>query len=252
MTFDPWSSPDDSGEDHAFSQKPSFAEGSPVPTARWGIPDALVTLVLTLIIALATSVAMRPFQPLTPWFVVMATMIPWLGLFGIPWLVAKRKGQGWRIDYAISFTKRNFWLGVGAGFVAVGAAVVVAVTQMLVTGQTLTSAAGEVARSLAKEPGALILFAFVAAVGAPLVEEIAFRGLLYGALIKRGVPEWLVVGITAAAFALYHFEPQRILVLFATGLVLGEVRRRSGGTAAPIVAHAVNNSLAAIGLLSFL
>lgn len=247
MSHDPWSPPQSSGGDHA-----SFVSGSAIPDARWGIPDAVVTLVLTLVIALATSLALRPLQPLTPWLVVGATVIPWFGLFGVPWLVARRKGHGWLRDFDVNFTRRTFWLGVGAGFLAVGSAAVIAVTQMVLTGQELTSAAGEVARALAKEPAALVLFALVAAIGAPLVEEIAFRGLLYGALLKRGIPEWGVVVITAAAFALYHFEPQRVLVLFATGLVLGEVRRRSGGTAAPIVAHCINNTIAAIGLLSFL
>lgn len=251
MSHDPWSPPESSGGDRAsFPQH--FPVGSAIPTARWGIPDALLALVLTLIIALATAFALQPWEPLTPWLVVGATVIPWLGLFGVPWFVARQKGQGWLRDFDVLFTPRTVWLGIGAGFLAVGAAAVVAITQMVLTDQQLTSAAGEVARALAKEPGALVAFALVAAIGAPIVEEVAFRGLLYGALLKRGIPEWIVVVITAAAFALYHFEPQRVLVLFATGLVLGEVRRRSGGTAAPIVAHAVNNTIAAIGLLSFL
>jgi membrane protease YdiL (CAAX protease family) len=85
--------------------------------------------------------------------------------------------------------------------------------------------------------------------GAPIVEEIAFRGLLYGALAKAQVNEHLVVAITALVFALFHFEPKRFIILFAIGLILGEVRRRTGSTSAAIVAHIVNNTPAALYIL---
>jgi len=82
--------------------------------------------------------------------------------------------------------------------------------------------------------------------GAPIVEEIAFRGMLYGALAKAHINEHLVVLITALVFALFHFEPKRFLILFVIGIILGEVRRRTGSTSAAIVAHVVNNAPAAI------
>jgi membrane protease YdiL (CAAX protease family) len=85
--------------------------------------------------------------------------------------------------------------------------------------------------------------------GAPIVEEIAFRGLLYGALAKAHINEHLVVVITAIVFALFHFEPKRFVILFAIGMILGEVRRRTGSTSAAMVTHVVNNAPAAIFIL---
>jgi membrane protease YdiL (CAAX protease family) len=84
---------------------------------------------------------------------------------------------------------------------------------------------------------------------APIVEEIAFRGLLYGALAKAHVNEYLVVFITAVVFALFHFEPKRFFILLVIGLILGELRRRTGSTSAAIVAHIVNNAPAAVFIL---
>ena len=253
MATDPWSPPDDADKaQHQGVDHGSFYAGSPIPNARWGIPDAVLTLALAPIIALLTALIVRPYAPLSPWHIVGITMVPWVGLLGWPLWVAQRKGNGWRADYAVTLTPRSMWIGLSGGIIAILSAGIVAITQMSITGNTFTSTAADVAKKLATEPGALIAFALVAAVGAPIVEEIAFRGLLYGALLKRGIPEWAVVVITAAAFALYHFEPARIALLFATGVVLGEVRRRSGGTAAPILTHAINNAVAALGLLSFL
>jgi membrane protease YdiL (CAAX protease family) len=94
-----------------------------------------------------------------------------------------------------------------------------------------------------------VVFVVMAMFGAPIVEEIAFRGMLYGALAKARINEHLVVIITALVFALFHFELKRFFILFAIGIILGEVRRRTGSTSAAIVAHVVNNTPAALFIL---
>jgi membrane protease YdiL (CAAX protease family) len=73
--------------------------------------------------------------------------------------------------------------------------------------------------------------------------------MLFGALAKAHVNEHLVVVITALVFALFHFEPKRFVILFVIGMILGEVRRRTGSTSAAIVAHVVNNTPAALYIL---
>jgi membrane protease YdiL (CAAX protease family) len=111
----------------------------------------------------------------------------------------------------------------------------------------LSSTAGDV--GLNQSGIVLVIFVLMAMFGAPIVEEIAFRGMLYGALAKARINEHLVVVITALVFALFHFEPKRFFILFAIGIILGEVRRRTGSTSAAIVAHVVNNTPAALFIL---
>jgi membrane protease YdiL (CAAX protease family) len=111
----------------------------------------------------------------------------------------------------------------------------------------LSSTAGDI--GLKQSGIVLVLFVLLAMFGAPIVEEIAFRGLLYGALAKAHINEHVVVVITALVFALFHFEPKRFIILFAIGMILGEVRRRTGSTSAAIVAHIVNNTPAALFIL---
>ncbi|MGI9197125.1 MAG: CPBP family intramembrane glutamic endopeptidase, partial [Candidatus Nanopelagicales bacterium] len=77
--------------------------------------------------------------------------------------------------------------------------------------------------------------------GAPLVEEIAFRGLGYNAIAKKGLRSGWVIVITTLAFSLFHLEPVRIPILLASGAILGILRWRTRSLGASIVAHAINN-----------
>jgi membrane protease YdiL (CAAX protease family) len=82
-----------------------------------------------------------------------------------------------------------------------------------------------------------------------IAEELAFRGLLFGALQRRGVGAFWTIVITAVVFAAFHFEPTRFFVLLAPGLVFGFVRWKTGSLGAAMVAHGVNNAPAAVFLL---
>ncbi|MDP3972270.1 MAG: type II CAAX endopeptidase family protein, partial [Candidatus Nanopelagicales bacterium] len=87
---------------------------------------------------------------------------------------------------------------------------------------------------------------------APIAEEVFFRGLLFGALAKKGLPQIWVLVISSAVFALIHLEPVRIILLFGIGLVLGLARWLTRSTTTAIVAHVVNNSVSSIGLIFLL
>ncbi len=88
-----------------------------------------------------------------------------------------------------------------------------------------------------------------AAIGAPIAEELLWRGGLQSALLRAsqelGPPRpWLAIGITSALFALVHLSvaPVHALpMLFVLSLVLGFVRERTGSLLAPIVVHALFN-----------
>jgi len=95
---------------------------------------------------------------------------------------------------------------------------------------------------------AYIVFLVFIAVGAPFVEEISFRGLLWGAIVKKGWSPWLATSVSAVAFGLFHFEPLRLVALIAAGFVLGSVRHYAG-LAASMLSHAVVNTVGVVFLL---
>lgn len=103
--------------------------------------------------------------------------------------------------------------------------------------------------------------------GTALLEEVAFRGVLHGALADARGTLWAVAG-SAAAFGVWHVGPALELVranrfgwgtgltaLFVAGAVVGTaaggvvlswLRLRTGGVVAPFVVHASANSLATL------
>lgn len=102
----------------------------------------------------------------------------------------------------------------------------------------------------------IMLLFMLASVVAPFVEEIAFRGLLYGHLRAVVAPRMRFISLLVAAigssfiFAVIH--PQGVLFVPALGgLAVGFCifRELRGSLVAPMVAHAVNNAVTlAIGL----
>ena len=88
-------------------------------------------------------------------------------------------------------------------------------------------------------------------VGAPLLEELFFRGMLQPLLGRRSVVLGLVA--TAALFGIAHGSaaPFRAIPTFLHGVVLGAVVLRTGRLRAAVAVHALNNALvvAAMGVL---
>lgn len=78
-------------------------------------------------------------------------------------------------------------------------------------------------------------------VGAPLVEELLYRGLLQGAF-RRRVDDAVALVIVAGWFALIHFRPVEYPGLFVIGLVLGACALVTGRIGMAIVAHCAFNA----------
>jgi membrane protease YdiL (CAAX protease family) len=85
-----------------------------------------------------------------------------------------------------------------------------------------------------------------AAVMAPVVEEMYFRGRLQDAFAPRLGPGWAGT-ICSLAFAAIHGIPAFFPAYLVFGFVLLALRRRTGGLAAPILAHMINNAFALLG-----
>jgi CAAX protease family protein len=81
----------------------------------------------------------------------------------------------------------------------------------------------------------------VVVVGAPLVEELLYRGLLQGAFERR-VHAGLAVVLVAGWFAIIHFRPVELPGLFVIGLVLGVCTWRTQRLGMSILAHVAFNA----------
>ena len=90
---------------------------------------------------------------------------------------------------------------------------------------------------------ALVLWA---AVLAPVVEEMYFRGRLQDAFTAKLGPGWAGL-VCSLAFAAIHGIPAFLPAYLVFAYALLFLRRRTGGLAAPMIAHMINNAFALLG-----
>jgi membrane protease YdiL (CAAX protease family) len=97
-----------------------------------------------------------------------------------------------------------------------------------------------------------------AAVTAPFIEELFFRGMLFG-LLRWRYPLWVAYVISGVLFAALHLVPMAMnpaqmaglgIGIFALGSLLAFVYQRTGSLYPSMVAHAVNNATGLVLLYS--
>lgn len=88
----------------------------------------------------------------------------------------------------------------------------------------------------------------VVVIGAPIVEEILFRGILFGKLIDVLSPK-MAIFLSGAVFGIYHFNIIQTPNTFVMGMVLAYVYYKTGNIKEPILIHLTNNLLAMVPIL---
>jgi uncharacterized protein len=94
------------------------------------------------------------------------------------------------------------------------------------------------------------LLGLVAIVGAPIYEELTFRGFLFSALAKTSLGVVGTALVTSFLWALIHgYSIAGISTIFALGLALSAILYRTGSTRVTMACHAAYNGMAFIGAL---
>ena len=118
----------------------------------------------------------------------------------------------------------------------------------LLFGHQDVSAAARQLTDRATDPFGVVALFVIVGVGAPIAEELFFRGLTQRSATRRFGPMAAWIG-TAAFFAITHFELLQLPALFAFGLILGWLARRTGRLGMGICAHLGFNMMAAAALV---
>lgn len=95
-----------------------------------------------------------------------------------------------------------------------------------------------------------IFFALAGAVAAPIGEEVFFRGFLYNAF-KRKLNVNAAIVLSGLIFALVHFGPLAILVIFPMGMALAYVYEKTQSLWVTICMHATHNGLTFVLAMAF-
>ncbi len=232
------------------------AAGVELRAPRWGLADVAIAILLALLVPLVVlSTFLAAGAPRDGALILLgAATLPWIG-FGLwPWLTTRLQGNGARIDLGFDLRWSDLGWGIGGGFACLVLGGTVAWLTTLVAGD-FESSAGNAVVGADVARWVIWVFAVCALVGAPVVEELCFRGLAFASVARwasrRGLPAVpLAVVLSAVLFTLIHLEPVRIPLLLTIGLVLSWLRARTGRVGASIVAHAFNNLWGVIGILT--
>jgi len=196
------------------------------------------------------------------WLMAVATLGQCVAMAAVPVLVI-RQGYGVRlseIGLGRGVSKRHLMVGLLLGI----AMLLVGVATEVGLDAALRAALGpDVARSVRSaserfspvgfmkaaeaNPAAMAAIFLAVAIGAPVSEELFFRGWLQRCARARfGVRAGVL--ISAALFALAHGGPVLVIAIFPMGLLLGWAYERTGSLWVTILMHAVNNAAATVGV----
>lgn len=192
----------------------------------------------------------------SPTFIIFTQVLLWLGMLIGPLLAALRKVRHWADDtkvLALGFRTKWLWLGVLLGL---GAQAVLltfgALIQSAYPDNGLEGNATEIAEMLAGLNVITMLLLIV--VGAPIVEELLYRGLVFTALsnkigvIAGGVISSLIFGFShVTSLSINGIFTGVITSLF--GGLLVYARLKSKGLTLPIVMHIAFNGVSGVALL---
>src|SRR3954454_5560531 len=213
------------------------------------------------VMALAAITVTDPLLP-PPWWVRALEgvgLLAWARLDGLSWpqlgLGRDRLASGCRWGFGA--------IGLVAGVYVIGFAL------------PLTRPAFQDVRYDLPLPDALRTAFVVIPFGTVLLEELAFRSVLWG-MLSRHQPEWLVLVTTSVLFGFWHVMPAlhmgetnrgvseavgastavavvgTVVLTTIGGLVFGELRRRSGSVLASAGAHWATNALGVLfGLVAW-
>lgn len=223
----------------------------PPPAPRWGLGDWFAGLLVSYALASMAAglwLAVSGDEEVDLAGQAFSQLALWTGMVGAVVFASRRKGAG---RLAEDFGLRGVWADVALGF---GVALAVQLVVLPAIGFLLQPLLGEPdvsepVREMIDEssgPGYVLLLASVV-VGAPLVEELFFRGLLLRSLQRR-FSTAVAIGLSAVAFGLAHGSTLGadavILVmvsLTAFGAVLALLATRTGRLGPGIMAHAFFN-----------
>jgi membrane protease YdiL (CAAX protease family) len=182
----------------------------------------------------------------------------WTGMFGTCVVVARRNGGGLRGLGLARVRAIDCGAGAVTSMVMRVTAAVVALVLILVFGldsfRRTTNAPTE---GITPSVLAAIVVVAIVCVGAPFFEELFFRGVVQGVLVRRRGARVAVV-VQACMFALVHYRVGMTLALTLTtwgqiavaGFFLGVLRWRCERLGPGMVAHALFNAVAMVVLLA--
>jgi membrane protease YdiL (CAAX protease family) len=203
-------------------------------------------------VTIVISVAMIHLSgdKLTPFVLFFMLAFPWTGMMGVPLFAAFTNGNGPFADYGVSSRSLGtdiLW-GIAFGFIVIISSFICGIFTNIVFGFESEQPFTEIPQ-VYNDPGfAFVMFVCVA-IGAPIVEETAFRGMMFTVLALKGLPGPAIVAIVGIVFGIAHLEFPQVFALCVAGCILTFARLHTKSLLPGMIAHAMNNAFVMIIML---
>ena len=230
---------------------------------RWGLGDAAGGLLLAVTLSMLTYALVLAASgrtaddDLSLGWTLLATTGLWAGFIAVPLVVTRLKGRGPVKDLGLKVRWIDLPVGLLIGAVAQVALLVLYVPIFVLfdKSQSDVDAPARELGDLVNGPASAVILLVIVVIGAPIAEEIFYRGLVLRSLMKRGLPGGVSVLITALVFAATHLQDLATWLLLLPGLVFagvvfGALALRTGRLGTSIAAHMGFNLVTAIALLA--
>jgi len=206
-----------------------------------------ITVVGGLLVAILVAATGGDSQALPPWAVTVAAVAQQLGMLTAPVLTAAMVYKV-RKPLASDFGLRKFQLFRSLIWMLLAWLTFVLFTAVWTAVLGAEESSSDLLEKLGADDGVLLTVtaAAVVAVGAPIAEEVLFRGFIFSALRGRfGV--WPAAAITGALFGSVHYSSAPVVFLLPLavfGGLLCLLYYRTGSLLPPILLHSLNNCYA--------
>jgi membrane protease YdiL (CAAX protease family) len=234
---------------------------APPKVQRWGIPDALIGWVVVYIgsafwavaVLAATGHAGEDFDDLPLGVVALAQLGLAFGFLLVPWGITRLKGNGLVADLGVRVRGEDLWKGGLAGIATQLLLLPLLywpLLELLDKGMDDLEGPAQTLTDRADSPVDVALLVLIVGVMAPIFEEIFWRGLLQGSLLKRGLHPAIAIGVASLLFAATHFQLLQLPGLTIAGAVFGTLAYRAGRLGPAMAAHFTFNMVTVIALLA--
>ncbi len=239
------------------------SEWEPRPP-RWGVADAVagwvsanvaaVVIGGVIIAAAGYSGVKTSHYPL--WLIAVLQIPLWFGYVGSVVYAGRQKGNGVASDFKLavelpSDALRGLMIGLACQFLLVPLVSLPWIRLLEhVQGKKIDlSSAARQLTDKANDPVGVVLLVAIVALGAPLIEELFFRGLLLRSLERRWGTTVALIG-SSVVFGVTHFELPQLPALVAFGFVLAWLAVRYDRLGPGIAAHFAFNTASVVLLLT--
>jgi membrane protease YdiL (CAAX protease family) len=218
--------------------------------AVWGNVASLVLSTLGLATAFAVT-GVDEAEDLPLGWSTFAQALLWAGMLAAVVYASYAKGRrSLRVDFALAMRPLDVLVGLVAGLLGQIAIslVTIPIYDLLGIDSDKVGETAERMSELADDPVAVAFLVLVVVVGAPVVEELFYRGLWFRSMERRFDTTAAIIG-TSVLFGAIHLQPYDLLPLALFGLLAVLLVARTGRLGPAIWAHVAFNLTAVISLL---